>query len=267
MKKLFSIALASLILFNFPHLALAREVNNPDTSATPDAWSVAGGNCYSGGNVVGCEVAVDFNGNLLPTVTNAQTIGTSALVWKGIYGQGFTLASGAVTAAGTQTLGTAGTANVPGTGMASTPTYITANLFVPSIASIGSNSGAAFGVYASTTIPVLGNWEVLASSETNGGAVLWTATPAIATSTVFGQNVPFPDGTTIVIVSTRAENITLTDARCANGTGSQIEMHACTRIINKGSQPVEFTYRAQGTGSLANSNPVWLEKQGAWTAY
>ena len=261
MKKLFSIALASLILFNFPHLALAREVNDPDQSATPDAWSVHGANCYSSGYVAGCEVAVDFNGNFLPTVTKAQTLGTSALLWSNIYTNTFT-------GAGAFTSGTNGTGSSTGLAQGTVPTLASfAGILSPGIANIGSNSGALFGVYGSSVIPVNSNYLVLNSSETNGGNVLWTATPAIATSTALGVNTPFPAGTTIVVVSTRAENITLTDARCAGGTGSQIEMHACTRIINKGSQPVEFIYLPTGSGNLPNSNPVWVEKQGTWTAY
>ncbi len=83
MKNLVTLLLTSLI-FLAPAIAEARVVSNP-SSSTPDAWCAFGGGSYSGGNVTGAEDCVDYNGNFLPTVTNAQTLGTSALVWSNAY--------------------------------------------------------------------------------------------------------------------------------------------------------------------------------------
>ena len=94
-KKLSAIVLALAFLSALsPAVVIARQVNNP-SSATPDAWAVHGGNCYSGGFVAGCEVAVDYNGNLLPTTANAQTLGTLALPWSTVYTQNVSATSNA----------------------------------------------------------------------------------------------------------------------------------------------------------------------------
>ena len=97
MKNLCRLILATLFVIPLAMVIDAREVSNP-SSSTPDAWSAAGGNCYSGGLVTGCEVAVDYNGNLLPTVTNSQTLGTSSLLWSNVYATKVTAGSGGLNA-------------------------------------------------------------------------------------------------------------------------------------------------------------------------
>lgn len=83
LKLVLGIFLA-LVVCTLPSRVRARVVNNP-SSSVPDAWCTNGGGSYSGGNVTGAEDCVDYNGNLLPTTSNTQSLGTSSLVWSTVY--------------------------------------------------------------------------------------------------------------------------------------------------------------------------------------
>ena len=88
MKKILA---AFLLIFPISAPVYARILptsNTLEASGTPDAWSVYGGGCSqnaTGSTITGCEIAADFNGNLVPTVTNAQTLGSSTLYWSNVY--------------------------------------------------------------------------------------------------------------------------------------------------------------------------------------
>jgi hypothetical protein len=229
------VLIAALLAYN-PFLLNAREVNNPNESTTPDAWSVAGDGCYSAtavaggisGGVNGCEVAVDYLGNFVPTVgytpasTSTQTLGTASLPWAQIFVASMTVTSGG-------TIGTPGTANALGTGNASGPQGVafTGN---PSFgeSTIGGSGGAVAGIYVSTTIPVIAPFELLQSS---GSAIVITSIPSISTRTVSGGGAPLPEGTFLVLGSSSTASITLQD----QGTlaGSQLALGSATRVISK----------------------------------
>ena len=86
MKKFFS----TIVILALSSVSFARILPTSNTLAqsTPDAWSVYGGGCAqnaTGSTITGCEIAADFNGNLVPTVTNAQTLGSSTLYWSNVY--------------------------------------------------------------------------------------------------------------------------------------------------------------------------------------
>ena len=91
MKKFFS----TIVILALSSVSFARILPTSNTLAqsTPDAWSVNGGGCSqnaTGSTITGCEIAADFNGNLVPTVTNAQTLGSSTLYWSNVYGTNVT---------------------------------------------------------------------------------------------------------------------------------------------------------------------------------
>jgi hypothetical protein len=224
--------IAAILLACTAFIVHAREVNNGtlDNLGTPDAWCVAGGAGYQAtavtggisGGVNGAEDCVDFNGNFLPTVTNAQSLGTPSLVWSNIY-------STNLTTTGSQFAGAVGTANVTGTGNASAPSPDTAvgTQVFQEAAVGGPTESTAFSIFASTTIPVISSFETLLST----GSVLVTSTPSISTRAVAGTGAILPGGTVLVLASTTTYTIVLQD----QGTlaGSQLALGAATRTISK----------------------------------
>jgi hypothetical protein len=65
------------------NISEARIVGTPPTNQ--DAWCVNGSNGHVGGSITGAEVCVDASGNVVPTVTNAQTLGSSSLAFSQAY--------------------------------------------------------------------------------------------------------------------------------------------------------------------------------------
>ncbi len=211
--------LLSLAVVLAPVAVHAREINsNP---AKQDAWSVHGGDptCYAAGYVSGCEVAIDVTGNFLPTVTNAQDLGTSALQFRNVYAVKETVT-------GNQTTGTNGTGTLGTAGVAATVNTVLGLFSTPSV--MLGTSGQNTGVNISTTIPVVASYELIISSGSN---ITLTSTPTISTTTLVGGTVGIPDGTYLVIGSTATQVITLQ----SNGTlsGSQLKLGAATRAITQ----------------------------------
>ena len=225
------LALAIILALLSPSVN-AREVNNGnlDNNGTPDAACWNGGAGYSAtavtggisGGVNGAEDCVDFSGNFLPTVNNAQTLGTSALTWQTIY-------SVNQVNTGNQTQGTPGTAPLSGLGNSSSPTTesILGAFDLGETAGIGTS---VWGINSSTSIPVISPFEVLMSSSPSLGVFI-TATPSIATRAVAGTGAIFPSGFILVLTSTVTAGVTLQDAGTLSG--SQLALGAATRVISK----------------------------------
>lgn len=222
--KIFRIALAAFLLGAAvaPVSVYAREINsNPSHQ---DAVSFHGGDptCYSAGYVSGCEVAVDYLGNFLPTVSSVQDLGTSALPFRTVY-------SVNATNTGAQTLGAVGTANATGTGNATLPTASTivgGLILQPS--QIGNAPSITAGIYGSTTIPYLGTYEVLLATA----SVIMTSVPTISTRTVPGTGALIPNGTYLVLTSTASTTITLQSQGTLTNSG--LRLGAATRVITVG---------------------------------
>lgn len=212
--KIFRTALA-VFLLGTASSAFAGNGRQVGTPTNPDAWSTFGGGCYSGGNVTGCEVAVDYSGNIVPTVTNAQTLGSSSLAWSSVY-------SVTATNTGNETNGTAGTMNATGIGgtAAAQSTVVGVQVF---------GKVAITGVVSSTCIPVNSSYETIMS--TSNGAVDITATPSISTTTVTFGSTELPSGTYLVLSSTGSSGAVFYD----NGTlsGSQLELGAASRTVTQ----------------------------------
>lgn len=214
--KIFRTALAVFLLgVAVSPVVIAREINsNP---AKQDAVSFHGGDptCYSAGYVSGCEVAVDVTGNFLPTVANAQDLGTSALPFRTVY-------SVTATNTGNETNGTAGTTNATGLGGTAASQSAVNGLQV-------FGKVALTGVVSSTSIPVNSSYETIMS--TSATTVTITALPSISTSTVPGGSTEIPSGTYLVLSSTGASGALFQD----NGTlsGSQLELGAATRSVTQ----------------------------------
>lgn len=222
MKKFCSFALGVLIVLS-PLSAFAGNGRQIGTPTNPDAVSWYGGGCdqIAGGNgISGCEVAIDYFGNIVPTVTSAQTLGASSLQWSNIY-------SVSESISGNETAGTVGTWNSTlGTGNLTAPTQLTV---VGGIVLQNAQVGVAgFGITKSTTIPYLGTYEQLLST----GAIVMTSVPTISTVPFAGAATGFPTGTELVLTSTSSVSITLQ----SNGTlaGSLLRLGAGTRVIAQG---------------------------------
>lgn len=221
--KIFRTALAVFLLgATVAPVSLAREINsNP---ARQDAVSFHGGNpaCYSAGYVSGCEVAVDDLGNFLPTVSNAQDLGTSALPFRALY------------LAGAESAGTAGTMNSAGTGGTAATSSVVNGLSVLGLTQIGLNDAATVGggVTASTTVPVNSSYEQVIGGC--AGACTLTSKPEISTTTIIGGTTLIPTGTLLTITS----SATVTDAviftSSATGTFTGVALGAATRSVYAG---------------------------------
>ena len=218
--SIFGALVFSLALAAMPSLVLAREVNSNPSVA--DAVSFHGGapQCYSGGYVSGCEVAVDNTGNFVPTVNNAQNLGSASLQWAASYTVNETVS-------GTQSVGTAGTSTLLTPGTAATVNSTIGLFAIPSV-SLGS-SGQNFGVNKSTIIPVNSSYELLTST---GGPIVMASLPNISTTTVVGGSTLLTDGTFLVLTST-ISSATAGITFQSNGAlaGSQLFLGAATRQI------------------------------------
>ncbi len=191
----------------------------------PDAWCVYGGSGQAGSSVTGAETCVDYSGNIVPTVTATQTLGTSLLYWSNIYAVSETVS-------GAQTTGSVGTADAAGKGNATLPTALTVSGNIDlTPAQIGSASGATTGIWVSTTIPVISGYEILLSSGSN---LLMTSVPTISTRTVPGTGALIPNGTMLVLTSTSSAVITLQSGGTLTNSG--LRLGAATRAITIGNQ-------------------------------
>lgn len=189
----------------------------------PDAWCVYGGSGQAGSSISGAETCVDYSGNFVPTVTNAQTLGTSALTWSNIYSVGETVT-------GNNSAGTAGTANAGGTGNATAPTATTivgGIIFSPT--AIGAIPANTSGIFGSTTIPYISTYETLLATA---AAVVVTAVPSISTRAVAGTGAVLPNGTMLVLTSTAPGTITLQSQGTLTGSG--LRLGSSTRVITIG---------------------------------
>lgn len=224
MKKI----LAAVAVLCLASVSFSRILPSTNTLAqsTPDAWSVFGGGCSqnaTGSSITGCEVAVDFNGNLLPTVTSAQTLGTSLLQWSSV----FTVNE---TVTGSNSAGTNGTTLASGSGGTAPTASSFFGVFVLPAYQEGTNDGNPGGVLASTSIPVNASHIHVIGN----GSVTLTSTPNISTTTVAGGStslLAIADGTILIIDSTA----TVTDAVILQSsgtlTGSGLQLGATTRSI------------------------------------
>ncbi len=220
--------LLSLTIFVLPLSIQAREVNSDPTH--PDAVSFHGGDptCYSAGYVAGCEIAVDQTGNIVPTVTGAQTLGSSTLLYSNIYSAAANITANTVT--GASVLGTAGaTPRLGSGGTAATATTIK-GIEVLTPYQEGTSDAVGFGVTASTIIPVNSS-HIKVIADGAGSAVTLTSTPNISTTTVVGGSTLIADGTIIIITSTA----TVLDAVIFQSSGalagSQLQLGLGTRSI------------------------------------
>lgn len=85
LKFALGVLISLSVAVTLAHAGNGRQVGTP---SNPDAASWYGGGCdqaANGNGISGCEVAIDYFGNVVPTVTNAQTLGAASLVWKTIY--------------------------------------------------------------------------------------------------------------------------------------------------------------------------------------
>lgn len=225
--KNFKFALGVLLALAFSMApVLAREISGTPSTA-PDAWSVFGGSpaCYSGGNVVGCEVAVDYTGNFVPTVTNAQTLGSASLAWSQVY-------SVTATNTGNETNGTSGAVSSTGLGGTAASQSIVNGLQVFTKVAVGTGSGATFGVWSSTTIPVSSSYEVIIGSGASSS--LLTSTPNISTTTVVGPAstlTGIPSGTFLILSSTAPAGAIFQDEGTL--TNSKLQLGASTREVKQ----------------------------------
>jgi len=155
------------------------------------------------------EFCIDYLGDAIPTTTNDATLGTSSLYWNAAY----------IT---TMNAGSAGSTDSTGIGGTGAAQFTNSGLNV-------FGKVAITGVVASTTIPVNASYQTIMS--TANGTVSITATPSIATTTVVGGATGLPSGTYLVLTSTGASGVILSD----NGTlsGSQLELGAATRTITQ----------------------------------
>lgn len=191
------VLLAMMGHFNF---ASARLTGTNPTGASADIFCVG---------PVGAEACIDSNGNVIPTTTLDTTLGTSSLVWNQAY-------------INTMNVGSAGSTNSTGIGGTG--------------ASQATNSGlqvygkvAVTGIVASTTVPVNSSYETVQS--TSNTTVSITSTPSISTTTVVNGTTELPSGTFLIITSTGASGIILTDEGTL--TGTRLQLGAATRTITQ----------------------------------
>lgn len=171
-RRALAVLLSTLtLLSSVPGVAHARLVGSSDLRTTPDAWSVYGGNCVSGGVVTGCEVNVDFSGNFLPSSNNAQTNGTSSFRWSDVEtvainltGAALQIGSGANTAntiTGNVTVGTNGS-----------------NVFDINAGTITINQGSTAALQIGTVSSLSSNDMYLDFDTLNRRLGMFTRTPA-----------------------------------------------------------------------------------------
>lgn len=187
MKKLIAMMFAGLLLVA-PVLA---EAQNIPTSYNASGIGVPNYTLQSGGSNYGLlQNSAASSSWSLAFGTSQSVNGTAALTWDST---------------------PAVTANVP---------------FALGKSQVGTATGA-FGVYASSTIPVGSSYILLLSSGSN---LLVTSTPSLSTATSIGGATSIADGTLVVVTSTDAATITLQD----DGTlsGSKLELGASTRAIS-----------------------------------
>lgn len=192
----------------------AREIGANPTGSSADLFC-AGGRIAGNTVLTANEVCLDSSGNWIPTTSNNQTLGTASLPFSAVYAVN-------QTSTGSETVGTAGTMNAAGTGGTAATQSIVNGLQV-------FGKSAISGVVVSTTIPVNASYETVLST---GGAIVITATPSIATTTIVGGATNLPSGTYLVLTSTSSSGqVTLQD----DGTlsGSKLQLGASTRAITQ----------------------------------
>lgn len=224
-KFALGVLLSLLVGFAPAFAGNGRQVGTP---TNPDAVSWYGGGCdqTAGGNgITGCEVAIDYFGNLQPTVTNTQTLGTASLVWSNVYSQ-------TATVLGNDVAGTAGSTPVAGSttaanGTAATQSSIAGLSVIGPRYAVGSADSTGNGVTVSTIIPVNASFE----SVIGVGAVTLTSKPNISTTTVVGGLTLIPDGTQLIITSSATATDAVVFQSSGNLTGSQLRLGAGTRSV------------------------------------
>ena len=143
MKKIFSAVAASLLVL-LPVLSDARIVGT--APANPDAWCVNGSNGHVGGSITGAEVCVDASGNMVPTVTGAQALGSSSLAFSAAY-----IGATGITNAGPTTTGLLTLTRTSVTLLTATQIPLTT-----SFENLVSNGSGPITLTATPTIPTAG---------------------------------------------------------------------------------------------------------------
>ena len=168
---------------------------------------------------VNFEICVDYLGDILPTKSATQTLGTAALPFSNVF-------SVSAVTTGSELTGTAGTSSYAAAGVAATNHSVIGLFSTPSV-TLGS-SGQNTGINVSTVIPVNSSYELIISSS---GNIVMTSTPNISTTTLVGGTIGIPDGTYLVIGSTDTHTITFQ----SNGTlsGSQLKLGAASRVVTQ----------------------------------
>lgn len=199
-KRFPGILISLLICAAAARVVIAREVSS--TPATPDAWSVHGGaaSCYSGGYVAGCEIAVDQTGNLVPTVTAVQTLGTPSLSFSNVYATTLTITGawnfGAQNVFGTlpnvSTITSAGIIQAPSIvdagalSVAGTSTLAAANVSgnIASTAALLSVSSSATSAFSLTIDGAYTSAQIAAKTPSKAGQLIFNTTlPNLCVST------------------------------------------------------------------------------------
>lgn len=199
----------------FAVTARARIIGTNPTGTSADLWC-NGGRIRANTSIAYTEVCQDYLGDLIPTSTSGtQYLGTSALPWLGLY-------SGSIVNSGAQATGAAGTILSGGASGTAASQFVNSGLTVYSKVAIT-------GIRASTTIPVIGTYETLMS--TDSATVSITATPSISTLTIVGGVTPLTSGTYLILSSTGPSGVIFTD----DGTlsGSKLELGASTRTVTQ----------------------------------
>lgn len=157
------VLLAAAALFSRP--ALARLVGTAPTN--PDAWCVHGGSGGGGSAVSGAEACVDYSGNFLPTVTNAQTLGTSSLKFSNVYATTLTgnLVGGVTTTASSVA---ASSSTTSAFSIALVGAYTTAQLQVSTPTALGQliYNSTLSNVCVSTGTTAVEQWKLVGTSAT-----------------------------------------------------------------------------------------------------
>lgn len=179
MKKIFS-AVTALSLFLFPVMASARIVGAAPKN--PDAACWYGQQGHVGGSQTGAEICVDASGNVVPTAANAQSVGSAALPFSGVFTNALSAVSPAISGLLTFSPKTYVTVGAVGSSIAVTssredivPTGNATLLLTstPTIATLGVASGTVL-ILSSISSVIVALQD--AGTLTNSGLRLGTAT-------------------------------------------------------------------------------------------
>ncbi len=152
--------------------------------AVDDSWCAYGSAGQAGSSVTGAETCIDYQGNVIPTVTSAQTLGSASLVWSNVYALTATVGAGGIANSGPMTSGT----------------------LVLSRTNVLLNTA--------TMIPVTTSFENL-NNNTNNVSITLTATPTLATAGI-------ASGTVMFLSATGTQSVVVQDAGTLTGSGLQL---------------------------------------------